>query len=207
MSCPQYGEMAHGGAPRDTRITSVVSISSALNFRTFSQSGAVGWRYSGRLYRLKRRLAGSTCRLISAVWSVLSRTVAVHKLGGSFVHLACRLIIEREPVHTFRHQARGLPLGSRICPHTATMSTIIFARLSLDLETMPALSAYSIPQVGCGSASLLGFVSPFFRPSIPYLGAYRILHHIYVHAKPLHRHPQYGSKLNVEQWCERASLP
>ena len=54
----------------------MVSIPSALSIRTLSRSGAVGWSYSGRPYRLKRRLASNTCRLISTVRSAFSHTVA-----------------------------------------------------------------------------------------------------------------------------------
>lgn len=50
--------------------------------------------------------------------------------------------------------------------HTAMISAIIFARLFFDLETMPTSSAYSIPHIGCGSATTVswGFISPFLRP-------------------------------------------
>ena len=48
----------------------------------------------------------------------------------------------------------------------------------------------------------LGLISPFVRPLslifpilFLHLGAYRILHHIFVDTKPLHRHTQYRSIL------------
>ena len=97
---------------------------------------------------------------------------------------------------------------SPIEAHTATISFIIFARLFLDLETMPASSAYNIPQIGCGSATFSwGLSRPFsglprFCPA-PFLillfGAHHILYHICIGVKALHRRTQYGSKENVEQ--------
>ena len=44
MSCPGYGKMGHGGAPRDAPY-SMDSITSALSIRTLGRSGAVGWSY------------------------------------------------------------------------------------------------------------------------------------------------------------------
>ena len=44
VSCPRYGKMGPGGAPRDAPY-SMDSITSALSIRTLGRSGAVGWSY------------------------------------------------------------------------------------------------------------------------------------------------------------------
>ena len=45
---------------------------------------------------------------------------------------------------------------------TAAIPALVSARLFLDLEAMPASSAYSIPQIGCGSATVSwGLSRPF----------------------------------------------
>ena len=83
--------------------------------------------------------------------------------------------------------------------YIATAPASIFARLCLDLETMPASSAYSIPHIGCGSATVpWGLCRPFFGLSrffLPppisiltfYHGAHHTLHHICIGTKPLMR--------------------
>ena len=104
---------------------------------------------------------------------VLARSCPnVHELGGLFVHLTgCLSSTESDPVHTSRQRHMVSVLASETVnpnePHTAMISAIIFAGLFLDLETMPASSAYDIPRIGCGSASLLGFISPFLSPPPP----------------------------------------
>ena len=86
---------------------------------------------------------------------------------------------------------------------TAAISAIIFTRLFLDLQTMTASSAYSIPQIGFGSATVSWEISrPFsglsLSPPHPLrllrLGAHHILHHTCNGTEPLHRHMQFHSK-------------
>ena len=128
------------------------------------------------------RLASSTRRCISAVRSAFLYTIAPRYTNLVVCLFVCTQVAgclssESNPAHTFHHQAHGLRLGFRNCqferPRTATISAIIFASLFLDLETMPASSAYCIPSLGCDTATVswglsrpLSVPPRFSRPSI-----------------------------------------
>ena len=158
----------------------------------------MGWAYIGKQCRLKRSLVSTTRRLVSIVRSAFSRTVASRytNLNFWFVYLAGCLDNESDPVHAFRHEARWLHLGfrngqSNLTTHINMISAIIFTRKAVpgsdNLETRPASSAYSISQIGCGSATVWwGYItlSPASLASPPppalthHIGTNHILHHI-----------------------------
>ena len=157
----------------------MVSIISALSTRILSQSSAVGWSYSGKLYRLKRRLASSTRRLISAARSAFSHTVAPR-----YTDSVARLYTwptasvdsnESDPVRTFRHHAHDLRLGFQtINPNEPRTATTVCHHLC---KAVPRSGNRNDARVVCVQhspdrlrprPSLLGFISPFLRPpSLP----------------------------------------
>ena len=168
VSRAQYGEMGHGGAPRD-HPCSMVSMNSVLSMRTMSRSGVVDWSYSDRPYHLRRRLASSTRRLILTVRSAFSQSCPkVHKLGGLLVYLAGCLSNESDPVHTL-HQAYGFRPGFRDCksersPHCndnchhlrkAVLRSRNDARVTCTKHSSDLFRSLH---------GLLGVISPFLRP-------------------------------------------
>ena len=180
----------------------MVSITSDLSIRTLSRSGAVGWSYSGKPYRLKRSLASSTRRLISAARPAFLHTVAPRytKLGGLLVHLAGCLGNESATAHTFRHEAHGLPLGFGNCPRERTTHRNDICHHLRKAIPPPESDA----RVVCDTAFPRSVAAPRRSPGvyialspplallIPHLGAHHILHAFRIGAKPLHCHTQYG---------------
>ena len=165
----------------------------------------MGWSYSGKLYRLKRRLASSTRRLISAVRSAFSHTIAprytklvvcsytssaasVTKVALPYVWSSGTWSPSWLPnfgtTHTLQ---RYLPSSSQGC-------SSIWERYPRRLHTAFPRSIAAPPQ----SPGIYLAQSPAsLPPLIPHIGAHRILHCICVGANSLHRHTQYGSKSYV----------
>ena len=152
-------------------------------------------RWAGRtvakLCRLKRRLASSTRRLISAVRSAFSHTV-----GGLLMHLIGCLINEICTAHTFRHEAHGLRLGFRNCQSERTTHcndichNLCKAVPRSGNDARDAFIQHSPDRLRLHH-SFLGFISPCLRPPSPFtsfssfthLGAHHILHRISIYLR------------------------
>ena len=104
MSCPQYGEMGHGGALRGTPVYHGLQYLGCehpyfetewcgglvVQWQTITPESHVGQQYA-------------SVDFSSKVGVFAHSFPKVHTLVGSVVHLAGCLNNERDPVHTSRH--------------------------------------------------------------------------------------------------------
>ena len=198
----------------------MVSTTSVLSIRTLSRSGAVGWSYSGKPYRLKRRLASITRRLIRAVRLSFSHTVCPPRytnLVCSCTSSAGSLTKVALPTRFVSRHMVSVLAPETVNPNeqqTATIFCILFARLfSSTWERCPRRLHTAFPRSVAAPPQSPGVYVALSRPPsllILHLGAHYCPspHLHYSSTKPLHRHTQYGSNEHVEQpWCEHDSLP
>ena len=111
--------MGHGGAPRDTPVQHGLHYYLSFEHPDYEPERCGGLVVQWQATPLETLVGQQHSPVdLDGEVSILAHIcpkVRVHKLGGSFVHLAGCFSNESDPVHTFRHQAHGIRLGFRNC--------------------------------------------------------------------------------------------